>query len=146
MRNQKKQIEKDCPNLLEALQASEEAYKEYLDKVAALVTERSQDSQKRKNPYENVRPQSPGWQTLRNKHKPPEHLKVMMEQSVVKEIPETTPILRLYSQIPIKHEIDREKIRKEFKSVFAHKTTESSDSEYESKNLQLWLKKNRDKT
>ena len=68
-----------------------------------------------------------------------------METALTKEIPETTQNMRQASQIPLKYEVNRVKIRKAYRQFLGKPNVESSDSEYESANLRQLLKKKRDK-
>ena len=68
-----------------------------------------------------------------------------MEDSLIKEIPETTHNMRQANQIPIKYEINRNKIKKAYRQFLGKPDFESSDSEYESANLRQLLKKKRNK-
>lgn len=69
----------------------------------------------------------------------------MIEASLTKEIPENSREHRKANNIPIKHEIDKNKIRKEYAKYMGKATTESSDSEYEQKNLKNYLTKKKNK-
>ena len=134
------------------LHESQAAYQDYLDKVKLERLKSGTSSvpsddylSSHRGPYANVRPNSPNWQALKTKYKAPEQIKVWIESAAVKEIPETSPALRQATTIPIKYEVDKAKIRKEYRHCLGKAMTQSSDSEYESKNLQQWLSKKRDK-
>ena len=74
-------------------------------------------------------------------HKLPENIKIAMEASLTKEIPETTANLRQHNSIPLKYMVNKADIRKTYRQFLGKPNAESSDSEYESANLRQLLKK-----
>ena len=97
------------------------------------------------DPLSIIRPDSPTYRALKKNHKQPENIKIMIEDNLMKEIPETTIGVRKAQVIPIKHEVDKAHFKKQLKHVLGHKLNDSSDSEYEQKNLRLMLAKKREK-
>lgn len=65
---------------------------------------------------------------------------------MIKEIPETSQELRTADQIPINKEVNKFKIRKEYRQFLRNQTDSSSDSDYERANLRQFLKNKENKS
>ena len=130
---------------MEQLAISEVAYQDFLSKHKGTEMSSGGGDSAEGGRYAHIPKDSPKWMELKRKHKPPETLKLMIEGSLTKEIPETSKEFRQANQIYIKYQVNKAKIKKEYRHFMGKKTTESSDSEYEQKNLKKLLEKKRDK-
>ena len=148
----RQEIEKIHPHIHTELLQSESVYNEYLARKDQTITQpggqpRNEDEIKKQagGRYANVHADSPTWRNLRKRFRMPEVIQVQMEKSLIKEIPEVSKDMRKAAQIPLNIEIDRNKIKKEYRQFLRKQSTNSSDSEYEQANLQELLKKKKNK-
>ena len=121
-------------------QASEQAYSEYLAKVP-VKPNRDSSSAESADRYAHVAKDSPTWQSLKKSFRRPEKIKVEMEGSLTKEIPETTQEMRDANIIHIKHQMDMAQVRKTYRQFLGLPLSDSSDSDYDTANLKLLIKK-----
>lgn len=156
-REEKREIDSINPNIRSELLQSEIVYNDYLSHKAndsgGFVPDRAishggmkgqtidSSEIKAESRYANVYTDSPTWKSLRTKYRFPEQIQLQIEESLVKEIPETSEELRKATSIPIKHKIDKLKIKKKYREFIQNKIESSSDSEYERANLRYFIKK-----
>ena len=147
VREAKKEEERDMPHLLQKLSKSAKAYRKYFNKLKGIddLNPQGDENRRKMDPLELVRPESPTWRVLKKEHKQPEMIKNMIETNLVREIPETTNAQRRLNFIVIPHEIDKRKVLKEYRQLLKQHEDNSSDSEYEQKNLKMMLAKKKDK-
>ena len=135
-----KEISTMLPYHTAEYQASEQAYSEYLAKVP-VKPNRDSSSAESADRYAHVAKDSPTWQSLKKSFRLPEKIKVEMEGSLTKEIPETTQEMRDANIIHIKHQMDMAQIRKTYRQFLGLPLSDSSDSDYDTANLKLLIKK-----
>lgn len=83
-----------------------------------------------------MRSNSPAWKELQKAYKTPEMIRVQMENVLTKEVPEVSQEARQANQVPLKIQVNKAQIRREYRQFFNNRGNESDDSEYEQKNLQ----------
>ena len=77
------------------------------------------------------------------KQRTPTQLELQREQVLLKEIPEMSNVMKKASQIPLRMEYDKRKMRQNFSKFFnKHYNTESDDSDYVEHEITLMMKRN----
>ena len=136
-----KEIESNMPQMKKQLASSILAYDDYFQKHIKTAS----DGSETKNQFDQVDQKSPQWLNLTRRHKKPELVRAAIESNLTKEIPETTINQRQATQIPLNYEVNKVKIRRDYRQYLGQKTTESSDSDYENENIRKLIKKKKEK-